>query len=96
MENILNLDTATLVFAGIVISLVITLIKSLIKRLGYATNTAGSMLVVVGISLIGAGIYTALTHFGYMEAVIKLMVIAGAFYAYIIKNVKDAATGSEV
>lgn len=91
MENIINVDTATLVFVGIAISLAITFIKSLIKKAGYDTNTSGSMFIVVAVSLLGAGVYTALVHFGFLEAFIKLITIAGAFYAYIIKNVKDTS-----
>jgi len=97
MENIITMDTATLVFVGIAISLVITFIKSLIKKAGYSTNTSASMFIVLAVSLVGAGVYTALVHFGFLEAFIKLITIAGAFYAYITKNVKDAsADGSEI
>lgn len=83
-------NATTLVFAGILISLLITIIKSKVK-----TGTTGSMLIVVGISLIGSAAYTALTHFGYWDAFLKIITIAGAFYAYIIKNVKDAASAAD-
>lgn len=73
-----------LFFGGILVSLLVTFIKSKVK-----TGAFGSMLIVAGISMAGSLAYTALVHFGYWEAFLKIVITAGAFYAYITKNVKD-------
>jgi hypothetical membrane protein len=79
------MDT-TLLFVGVLVSLLITFIKT---KLWKTANVTGSILIVAAISLIGAGIYTALIHYGYWDAFWKIIVTAGAFYAYVTKNVKD-------
>lgn len=78
-------QAAGLVFLGVIVSLIITIFKAKFKM-----GTSASLLLVAVISLAGAGAYVGLTHFGYWQAVWNILLIAGAFYAYITKNIKDA------
>jgi len=80
------MDIATLIFIGVIVSLLITFLKKFVFK---NAGVTGSMLIVVLVSLMGAGIYTTLIHFGYWDAFLRIIAIAGAFYAYIIKNIKD-------
>jgi hypothetical protein len=83
--------TAGLVFMGVLVSLLVTAIKTVFKKDGKdPIGTTGSLLIVATISLIGAATYVTLTHFGYWSAFWKIITIAGAFYAYILKNIIDA------
>lgn len=78
-----------LIFGGVVVSLVVQFVKSYFK-----TNTAATMLVVVGLSLVGGVGYMALLHFGLWQSFLQVLVAAGAFYAFILKNVTDATKPS--
>lgn len=83
------META-LIFGGVLVSLVVQFIKNKANL-----NAAGVMLVVAGLSLAGGLAYQALLHYGYWEAFVQVLVSAGAFYAFIIKNVKDASTSAD-
>jgi hypothetical protein len=78
------METTALVFGGIVVSALVEYIKRKAKL-----STSGVLALVAGLSLIGGGIYVALVHFGYWESVVTVLMAAGAFYAFIIKNVAD-------
>lgn len=73
-----------LVFGGVVVSLIIEAIKS-----HFGGSTTATMTAVVIFSLVGGIAYTLLTHFGLWESFIGVLISAGAFYAFIIKNVKS-------
>lgn len=77
--------TSGVVFLGIIVSLIITVIKN-----KYKIGTSGSMALVVVMALVSSVGYVAISHFGYWEIFWKIITIAGAFYAYVIKNIKDA------
>lgn len=73
-----------LIFGGVVVSLIIEAIK------GYFNgSTTATMIAVAVMSLVGGIVYTLLTHYGLWESFIGVLVSAGAFYAFIIKNVKE-------
>lgn len=72
-----------LLFGGVVVSLIVEMIKT---KLG--GSTSATMAVVVILSLLGGVIYTALTYFQLWEAFLGIIISAGAFYAFIIKNIK--------
>lgn len=46
---------------------------------------------VVLVSFACAGIYTALAYVGLWESFVKIMIVAGAVYAYIISNFEKLA-----
>lgn len=80
-----------LVFGGVIISLVVELAKSKLKL-----NSAGVMLFVAILSLLGGVAYKVLLAYGLWQAFVGVLVASGAFYAFIIKNVKDlSASGSD-
>lgn len=71
-------------FGGVLVSLLVELVK---KK--FNLNAAGVMLFVAVLSLIGGFAYKAMLAYGLWEAFIGVLVASGAFYAFIIKNVKD-------
>lgn len=82
-----------LIFGGVIISLVVEFAKNKLKL-----NAAGVMAFVAGLSLLGGVAYKVLLAYGLWEAFVGVLVAAGAFYAFIIKNVKDlsaSATGND-
>lgn len=72
-----------LVFGGVIVSLIIEAIKKY-----FDGNTFATMTAVVILSLMGGALYTTLTHFGMWESFVGVFISAGAFYAFIIKNIK--------
>lgn len=75
-----------LVFGGIVVSLLVEAVKT-----KWRLNAFGIMVFVAVLSLLGGLAYQAMLHYGLWEAFIGVVASAGAFYAFIIKNVKDAS-----
>lgn len=73
-----------LIFGGIVVSLIVQFLK---KR--FETNSAGNMVAVVTLAIVGAVGYKLLNHYGMWEAFLQLLTVAGAFYAFIIRNVQE-------
>ena len=76
-----------LIFGGILVSLIVEFVKNKAKL-----NTAGTMIFVAALSLGGGVLYKVLLAYGLWEAFIGVIASAGAFYAFIIKNVKDVAS----
>ncbi len=74
-------------FLGILVSLVAQFTKK-----WYGTNEYGSLLIVAGLSLGGAVLYTSLSHAGYWESVRGILVTAGSFYAFVISRFPNAST----
>lgn len=79
-----------LIFGGVLVSLVVQFVKS-----KFNLNAAGVMLFVAALSVVGGVAYQLLTHYGMWEAFVQVLLSAGAFYAFIIKNVKDASTPND-
>ena len=69
------------IFIGAIVSLIVQLIKKLAGTREWAT-----LGLVVLISLIGALFYDFIQSIGYLESLYKVLVTAGAFYAFIIKR----------
>lgn len=69
------------IILGVVISGLVQWLKSKFKTGEYLT-----LLILAGIALLGAGLYTWLSSAGYWEVVYNLLVTAGAFYAFILKR----------
>lgn len=78
------META-LIFSGIAVSLFIELLKKKFKLSGL-----GTMAVVIGLALGSSVAYYFLQKYGFLEAFLQIMTVAGAFYAFIIKNLKDS------
>lgn len=74
----------TLIFSGILVSLFIELLKKKFELSGM-----GTMAVVAGLAIGSSAAYYFLQKYGFLEAFLQIMTVAGAFYAFIIKNVKD-------
>ena len=75
----------TLIFSGIAVSLFIQLLKKYLNLSGL-----GTMSVVAGLAFGSSVAYYFLQKYGFLEAFLQIMTVAGAFYAFIIKNVKDS------
>lgn len=75
-----------LVFGGVVVSLLVEFVKR-----KWNLSASGVMLFVAGLSLVGGIAYKVLLAYGMWEAFVGVLVAAGAFYAFVIKNVKDVA-----
>lgn len=73
-----------LLLGGVIVSLIIEAVKG-----HFGGSTTATMIAVVVMSLVGGIAYTLLTHFGLWESFIGVLVSAGAFYAFIIKNIKE-------
>ena len=56
-----------------------------------ATNQVETLLVLLAISLGAAGLYCALVAVGYWETVANVLIIAGAFYSFVIQRFESKA-----
>ncbi len=75
----------------IIIGAAVSVLTEIIKR--YAgTNKPATLAVVLVISLVFAGVYYFVAQTNYYDTVLNILIIAGAFYAYIIKNLLPPAT----
>ena len=79
-----------LIFGGVIVSLLVQFIKT-----KFRLNVAGTMIFVAVLSLVGGFAYKAMLAYGLWEAFIGVLTASGAFYAFILKNVKDIAEGSD-
>lgn len=71
-----------LVFGGVAVSLLVQWLKK-----AFGTAKVGTMTIVVVLALVGGIGFQLLSHYGLWEAFIQVLVSAGAFYAFIVKNV---------
>jgi hypothetical protein len=55
------------------------------------TSQWETLLILVALSLAGAGIYTALVDFGYWESVYGVLVTASAFYALVLARFEQTS-----
>lgn len=79
-----------LVFGGVLVSLLVEFVKTKLKL-----SVFGVMVFVAVLSLIGGFAYQAMLAYGLWEAFIGVVVSAGAFYAFILKNVKDLSASAD-
>lgn len=77
----------TLIFAGVAVSLIIEVLKQRFSLSGQST-----MLAAAGVASAAAIGYFYLLKFGLLESFMQIATVAGAFYAFIIKNIKDNQT----
>lgn len=68
---------------GVAVSLLVQWLK---KQFG--TNEYMTLVVVLAISLIAAGVYTYLIAAGYWESVLAVLLTAGSFYTFILARFK--------
>lgn len=66
----------------IVVGAAVSLLTQFLKQ--YSSNTYLTLGIVLILSLIGAGIYTFLVSAGYWQTFANVLVLAGAFYTFII------------
>ncbi len=74
---------SALIFGGVAVSLLVEFIKSKLNL-----STVQTMLLVVGLSLGGGAAFFFLEMYGLWPAALQIVVSAGAFYAFIIRNLK--------
>lgn len=74
---------SVLIFGGVAVSLLVELIK---RKFG--TSDTVTMSAVILLSLGGGAAFYFLKMFGLWEAVLQVLLSAGAFYAFIIRNLK--------
>lgn len=79
-----------LVIAGVLIS---SLVEYLKRK--FRTSRKGTFALIAVIAILGASAFKALAFYGLWEAFFGILVIAGAFYAFIIKNVEAVLTEKE-
>jgi len=79
-----------LIFGGVIVSLIVQFAKTKLNL-----NVAGVMVVVAILSLVGGFAYKAMLAYGLWEAFIGVLTASGAFYAFILKNVKDLSESSD-
>jgi uncharacterized membrane protein YeaQ/YmgE (transglycosylase-associated protein family) len=76
---------AALAFVGILVSLLAQVIK---KYTG--TSSAGTLLSVAVLAILGAFGAEYIAKAGYLEALYKILATAGAFYAFIVLNIEKS------
>jgi hypothetical protein len=69
---------------GIVVSLLAQWLKNSAK-----TNTAGTYLIVLALSVIAAGIYVFFKDTSIWPLNVEIATVAGVFYAYVIKRFEN-------
>ncbi len=79
-----SLDFGAVSLIGVAVSVIVQLVKSQFKTSKYAT-----ILTVLALSLIGGGVYVLLVEYSYWQAVVQMLAAAGAFYAFIIKQLEE-------
>ena len=72
---------STLIFGGVAVSLLVQLIKT---KLGLSSTS--TMFLVVLLSLAGGLSFYLFQMFGLWTAVLQILTIAGAFYAFIVRS----------
>jgi hypothetical protein len=73
------------IFIGAAVSLLVQWIKQ------KSTTPLETLLVLLGVSLGAAGLYCALVAVGYWETVANVLIIAGAFYTFVIQRFESKA-----
>lgn len=66
---------------------IVSLITSVFKK-KFESEEFGTIIIAVVLSLITASVYYVLASVGYLDAVIDILIRAGAFYAFIIRRFK--------
>ena len=68
----------------IIIGAAVSLLVQWIKQ--KASSQIETLVILLGVSLAAAGLYCALVAVGYWETVANVLIIAGAFYAFVIQR----------
>lgn len=79
------------IFLGVIVSTLVQWLKN-----KYGTSKVGTMAIVIGLALAGALGVSLLNHYGLWDSFWKIIVMAGAFYGFIIKNIEDILKKPEV
>ena len=74
-----------LIFAGVVVSLVVQYLKKALD-----TTKTGTLTIMAIIAIVAAIIFSVLDMYGLTDSLLQMITTAGAFYAFIIKNVDPA------
>lgn len=72
------------IFLGVIVSTIVQIIKNYT-----GTTKTGTMVAVVSLSFVGALCYWLLAKYNLWESFYQILITAGAFYAFIIKNVES-------
>ena len=68
----------------IIIGAAVSLLVQWIKQ--KASSQIETLVILLGVSLAAAGLYCALVAVGYWETVANVLIIAGAFYTFVIQR----------
>lgn len=68
-------------------SFVSLLVEAIKKRFGVTGWT--TRFILLALAVVGAGVYTMLIKVGYWEVIAKVLITAGAFYAFVIRALKE-------
>lgn len=79
-----SLDMGSLVLVGVAVSLVVQIIKD---RLG--ATRYGTQIAVLALSVLCGGVYVLLNETPYWETFLQILLAAGAFYAFIIRQFEN-------
>ena len=82
----MTLDPNIIVILGVVVSI----IAEIIKRY-FSTNKLATLVVVLAMSIIAAVVYYFISQSAIFPTIIQILIIAGAFYAYLIRNILPPA-----
>lgn len=79
-----SIDFGSLVIVGVIVSFIVQVIK-----LYLGTSKLWTLAAVIVLSLIGGGVYVALKDTAYVQTILQVLMAAGAFYTFIIKNFEN-------
>ena len=68
------------IFIGAAVSLFVQWAKQ------KTTNEWETLLILLAISLAAAGLYSTLVYVGYWDTVAHILLVAGAFYAFVLQR----------
>lgn len=77
------MDPATL-FLGVVVSTLVQMWKRVFGKSGLAVT-----IIAVVMSLLGAVAYALAAEADYIDSIVSVLTTAGAFYAFIIKQIEN-------
>lgn len=75
------MDITSYIVIGAVVSLIVQVIKN-----KYGTNTTGTLVSVMGISLVAGTAYYFIKDTAYFQTVLSILGFAGAIYTYILRR----------
>lgn len=73
---------------GVTISLLVQIFKKAYRKTHGSIPTEMILMFTVILAVLGAGVYSFLNAYNYLDTVMQVIATAGAFYAFIIRNIE--------